>query len=80
MRRNRAIYLPGWPRSANSSTAEGVDLRLSFALRFLPMFVWRRTRRFQVLREFEAMAEALLSKGPGGRQTIAPARCRVPYQ
>jgi len=36
------IYLLDWPGSpmpANSSVAEGVDFRLSFALRFLPMFV-----------------------------------------
>jgi hypothetical protein len=36
------IYLLDWPGSpmpANSSIADGVDFRLSFALRFLPMFV-----------------------------------------
>ena len=43
---------------AGSTLFEGVDLRLSFALRFLPMFTCRRVRFFQVLRVFDAMAGA----------------------
>jgi len=41
---------------ANNSTADGVDFRLSLAFRFFPMLVWRRVRRFQVWRVFDAMA------------------------
>jgi hypothetical protein len=71
VRRGYLADWPGSPKPANNSVADGVDFRLSFALRFLPMFVWRRTRRFQVERVFEAMTEALLSKEKCGRQTIA---------
>lgn len=46
----------GSPNPANSSAAEGVDLRLSLAFLFLPIFVWRRVRFFQVWRVFDAMA------------------------
>ena len=53
-----AGYLPGSPRSAKSFASEGVERLLSMALRFLPMFECRRTRRFQVLRVFEAIAGA----------------------
>src|SRR4051794_4104632 len=52
----RYLDLPGSPMSANSSTAGSVERLLSFAFRFLPMLVCFRTRRFQVLRVFEAMA------------------------
>ena len=49
-------YLEGSPNPANNSTADGVDFRLSLAFLFLPMFVWRRVRRFQVWRVFDAIA------------------------
>jgi hypothetical protein len=47
---------------ANSSAAERVDFRLSFAFLFLPMFTCRRTRRFQVTRVFEAIAGRFLAR------------------
>ena len=59
-------YLPGSPKPANSSVAEGVDLRLSLAFRFLPMFTWRRVRRFQVWRVFDAITGGFLAGGVRG--------------
>lgn len=50
--------LPGSPKPANRSTAEGVEFRLSFAFRFFPMLTWRRLRFFSVWRVFDAMAGA----------------------
>lgn len=50
--------VPGSPMPANSSTADGVDLRLSLAFRFLPILTCRRVRFFQVWRVFDAMAGA----------------------
>jgi hypothetical protein len=60
-RLGNASYLlwPGSPIPLNSSVADGVELRLSLAFLFLPMFVWRLTRRFQVCRVFEAMTGGL---------------------
>ena len=59
-----ASYLPGWPRPANSFSSDGVERLLSIAFRFLPMFEWRRTRFFQVLRVFEAIAGRFLAGPP----------------
>src|SRR5262249_22927506 len=52
-----AAALPsGGPSVANRSAALGVERLLSLALRFLPIFTCFRTRRFQVIRVFEAIA------------------------
>ena len=58
----RVYFALGLPRAAKSFSADGVEFRLSFALRFLPIFTCLRTRRFQVLRVFEAMARAFYHK------------------
>ena len=53
--------LPGSPRPAKRSAAEGVERLLSTAFRFFPRFECMRLRRFQVLRVFEAMAGRFLA-------------------
>ena len=58
-----AVLPSGGPSSANSFGRAGRRVRLSFALRFLPMLTCFRVRRFQVIRVFEAMARPSITAG-----------------